>query len=98
MMPQPFAQLDHFTIGRHPGRPARERAENRFRGVTCVGVSFDVPVDAVAIGPIAFDGDEGEAVILEESAGEYRAPAVELGGAVRRFSEENVTRVFRELR
>ncbi len=50
-------------------------------------------VHAIAVGPVALDCDEGKAALFHESTRDGRAPAIELGGAVRRFAEKDVTGV-----
>ncbi len=55
---KPLGQLDHFFVRPHPGRPAVERVQHLTRVGTGISLTLDVAVDAIAIGPIPFDGDQ----------------------------------------
>ena len=50
-----------------------------------------VPIDAIAVGPVAFDGDEREAFFADEPLRELGPPGVIVRGSVRRLSEKHIT-------
>ena len=83
--PQPLHEIAHLDVAPHPGREARERPLlSRERGVMA-----HIGVDAGGVGPIGFDRDDGEAVPLDEPAGDRGPGAVEFRGAVARLAEQH---------
>ena len=52
---------------------------------------MDVAVDAVAVGPVALHGDEGKALLRDQSPADPRSPVVVLGRPVRGFAQEHKT-------
>ncbi len=58
VLPEPANKLADLAVGPHPGRPAIELAQHLCGALASIAVTFDKPVDAVAVGPVAFDGDE----------------------------------------
>jgi hypothetical protein len=49
----------------------------------------NVPVNGGGIGPIRFDRDDLEAVVLDQVAGDRRSSLVELRRAVAGFAQQN---------
>src|SRR6185369_10412068 len=86
----PLGEIGDFTVGPHPGGPSLEGVQDVAGVVAGVGVALCVTIDAVAIGPVALDGDERESVFLDESSRERRAPLVELGCPMGGFAKEDV--------
>ncbi len=86
---QPFGQLDDFLVGPHPGWPAVEGVQHFVGAGAGVGRVLDVAVDAVAIGPIALDGDEREAFLLDQPAAQRGTPDVILVRTVRCLAEKD---------
>ena len=60
VFPEPFREGGDLPISPHPGRPSVKCPEDWGNVVACVLISFDISVYLVAIGPVAFDGDEAE--------------------------------------
>src|SRR5829696_6980290 len=83
--PQPLHEIAHLDVAPHPGREARERpllARKR-------GVMAHIGVYAGGVRPVGFDRDDGEAVPLDEPAGDRGAGAVEFRAAVARLAEQH---------
>ncbi len=64
---KPFSKSGDFFVGPHPCGPTRKG----FQNVTGVGAgilkALDIAVDAIAVGPVAFDGDEGKPLFADET-------------------------------
>jgi hypothetical protein len=58
-------------------------------GVACITHPFHVAIDLIAVRPIAFDGNETEAALLDELFGDLGAPRIELGCAMRSFAQQH---------
>ena len=86
-------ERDDFLVGPHPGRPAVEGMEHFVGVATGVGIAFDKPIDAVAIGPVALDGDQREALFADQSLTDQSPPDIEFGRAVRSLAEQDVAGV-----
>jgi hypothetical protein len=69
----------------------------RFGVVTRARKRLDEAIDPIAVRPIAFDGDEGESLLLDEALRDLRAPGIELGGAMRRLAEQQEARIANQL-
>src|SRR5207245_1903570 len=82
VLPQPLAEPRHLLVGPHPGRPALEHAQRLPGGGSRVGPALDVAVEAVTVGPVALDGDKGEAPVADQPLAQGGPPLVELAGAV----------------
>ncbi len=78
------SRFRHIHIGN------RANAVHSVRGTLLVP---DIVVDARGVRPIALDGDEGEALLLDQRASDPCAHAIELRGAVGRLAEENHPRI-----
>ena len=74
----PTDQFLDFAIGPHPRRPAAKCGQRLFGGVRGARVALHETIDPIAIGPIALDRDEIEALLLDETAREGRSPHVKL--------------------
>ena len=88
VLAQPTHERVHVGISPHPGGEAPER---RF-GISARGLVPDMPIDSGRIRPIRLDRDHGEAVLLDQPAGDGGARAIELAGAVARFAEKDDAR------
>lgn len=84
---QPLGEFADDAIAPHPGRESLELVECGVQrdGVAVAGVSIQLE----GIGPIAFDRDGVEAVLLDQAARDLGAHRIELVRAVSRFSEEH---------
>ena len=51
---------------------------------------MDVAVDAIAVGPVPLDGNEAEALLLDQATADPCSPEVILVRAVRRLAEQDV--------
>jgi hypothetical protein len=91
--PEPLGKFGDLAIRPHPCWPALEGVDHLFSTAAGLGIRFHVAVHAIAVGPVAFDGDEREAVLFDQSSRECRSPRVELGSPVAGFAEEDVSRL-----
>ena len=82
---QPLHELVELLVAPHPGREAGERLPLLRRHIAVA----HVVVNAGGVGPIGLDSDDVEAFALDERLGDPRAHPIELGGPVRRLSEEH---------
>ena len=62
--------LAHIQVGQRSNACSTSRRRRPAR------VALDVAVDAIAVGPVALDGDEGEALLGDQPLAEASAPAV----------------------
>src|SRR5207244_8413043 len=86
-------ELDGLPVRPHPGRPAVEGVQRLEGGGGGAGKTLDVPIDALAIRPVALDGDEAKALLADEPPADPRSPRIELVRAVRRLAQQDVVRV-----
>jgi hypothetical protein len=89
---EPARELDHLLVAPHPGGKAAERGE-RGVGVGVAGSALHPPIQSTHVGPVGFDGDGVETLLLEQPLRDARALVVELVAAVRRLAEEHEARV-----
>ncbi len=89
---QPAHEAEHRGIAPHPGGEPPEITEGRPAAAIRADAAH-VPVDAIGVGPIGFNGDRGEAMLFNQPPRDFGAIAVELVGAVRRFAEKDGLRV-----
>ena len=82
MLPQPLGQGDNFLVGPHPGRPAFEGMQHIAGALPGIGQALDITIDLIAVGPVAFNGDEGESRFRDQPLADAGPPLVVLGGAV----------------
>lgn len=76
-------ELFHLDVAPHPGRKAFKRPLQRLFGRQLP----DEMIDRRGIRPIGLDRDDVETVMLDQLPGDAGTRAIELGRAVRRFSE-----------
>jgi hypothetical protein len=86
---QPFRKSDDLPVGPHPGRPAVVAAQ-RLLGCRVTQLAMDVAVDAIAVGPVPLDGNEAEALLLDQATADPCSPEVILVRPVRRLAEQDV--------
>src|SRR5207237_5784562 len=93
LAPQPLDAIDDLSVRPHPSRPALEGMQH----LACRGagarVILRIAVDAVTVGPVAFDGDEREPFLTDQPLRELGAPGVILGRAMRCLAEQDIARV-----
>ena len=90
---KPFRQRDDLLVGPHPSRPALEGVQDFAGAFPRVRETFDVAVDAITIGPVAFDGDEGKTLLSDEPTADLGSPGVILRRAVGGFAQKDISRV-----
>jgi hypothetical protein len=90
--PQPFDELKDDRV---PPHPAREVSETRqgLLGRGDASPAPDVAVDPLGVRPVGLDGDGREVALLDETAGDLGALAVELLGAVGAVADQDVAGV-----
>lgn len=89
---EPLHELEDLAVAPHPRREPTEVGERRIR-VAVERHPHHVPVHAVCIGPVGFDGDCAEAVVVDEPAGDSSPLAVELPGPVGGLAYEDETMI-----
>jgi hypothetical protein len=89
---EPADEVEHDRVAPHPGREALEAAQGLLGG-SILAAAAHVAVHAVGVGPVAFDGDRAEALVLDEPPGDGRPLFVELVRAVARLADEHVVGV-----
>jgi hypothetical protein len=90
---QPLGQGHHLPVGPHPSRPAVKGVQNLAGALARAPIALDVAVDAVAVGPVALDGEKGKALFADEALAQSGPPAVVLRGAVGGLAQEDVAGV-----
>lgn len=78
-------QAGDHGVAPHPGREPQERAPGAGAG----RLVTDVPVEHRGVGPVGLGGDHGEAVPLDEAAGDRGARGVEFVRAVAGFAQQH---------
>ena len=89
---QPLDQLDDLLVGPHPRWPTVEGVEHLAGVIPRALEGLDIAVDPITVRPVPLDGDEGEALLLDEPLTERRTPAVILRGSMRRLAEKHASR------
>lgn len=89
MLFEPGEQLDDFPVGPHPGGPPLYLDEEVSSCCCRVEIALGEAVHLVAVGPVAFDGDEVKGVVLDELFCDACAPGVVLVGTVRGLAEHD---------
>jgi hypothetical protein len=87
--PEPLDELGGLFVRPHLGRPPAKGPEGFSRALRGVGKAPDVADHFVAVWPVAFDRDKGEALLADQALAYTGAPSVVLGGAVRGLPEEH---------
>ena len=82
---EPFDELQHFLIAPHPGGKA---GEGRLAGGLRRTVAH-VSVDAGRVRPIGLGGNDAEAMVQNQMAGDRGAGAIKFACSVRRFAQKN---------
>ena len=90
----PFDQFQHLPIAPHP---RGESAIPRQRLARIARSRGDMAMDALAVRPIAFHGNERKVVIAQQFDGDRSPPVVELGGAMSRFAKHDDARLADDL-
>ena len=88
---EPAHERQHLGVAPHPRREPLE-AGQRGVGVAVVAFAAHEAVDAIRIGPVRFDRDRGQAVMLNEVFRDARAKVIEVLRAVRRFTDRDRAR------
>lgn len=87
MRAQPGGELAHHGVAPQPGRETFEVVEGGVERV--VALAEQVAVEPLHVGPVAFDGDRVEALLLDQAPGDGRAHGVELAGAVAGLAQQD---------
>src|SRR5665647_425748 len=86
---QPVNEIQHLAVAPHPDGEAGEGCPFGW-GIFSMP---DIMVDTRSVWPIALNSDKSETLALDELARDTLAHTIEFRGAMRRFSEENDTRI-----
>jgi hypothetical protein len=85
MAAQPVDEIVDLGVAPHPGRKAGERLVVGLLERTVANVA----VDTVGVRPVGFDGDDREAVPLDQPAGDGRPRPVELRRTMGGLAQED---------
>ena len=66
-------------------------------GIRVVAFTANVPIHAVGVRPIGFNGYRAEAFLDDQTLGDLRALVIEVVGAVRSLAEEDESRIANEV-
>lgn len=86
---EPIGKFQDFQIAPHPAREARECLA--LAGLGCA--MAHIAINPLGVGPIGFDRDDVEPVVLNEIPRDGSAGAIEFARAVRGFTQKHQIRI-----